>query len=130
MGFVYVAEAGKYCKIGISEHSVDHRLKTIQTGCPVKLQRIWCSRNIPDHLDCEKILHNHFKEKNSHGEWFEISFFEAAEYADKVCTNGADKKRIEDLEKENTVLREKLKHSFTINDLSHAFSKILQEGLT
>ena len=129
MGFVYVVEAGKHCKIGISEHSVDQRTKSLQTGCPVKFQRVWCSRNIPDHLACEKILHNYFRDRNTNGEWFEIPFFEAAEQADKVCTIGADKKRIEDLEKENAELRDRLMHSFTVDNLTSAFSKMLQEGM-
>lgn len=127
MGYVYVAEAGKYCKIGIAEFSVDNRMKSVQTGCPVKIQRVWCSRNIPDHLACEKILHNHFRSKCSHGEWFEISFFEAAEYADQVCTIGSDKKRIEELEKENVYLKEQLKSQFSIDELAELINDLLKK---
>ena len=83
MGYVYVFEAGKHCKIGISDKSVEQRKMSIQTGCPVKIQRVWCSRNIPDALACEKRLHNYFRQKNTSGEWFEIPFFEAAEEADE-----------------------------------------------
>ena len=125
MGYVYVAEAGKYCKIGISDKSVEQRMKSVQTGCPVKIQRVWCSRNIPDALDCEKILHNHFRHKNTSGEWFEISFFEAAEQADKVCRNGADQMRIQSLEAEITQLKEMLKVSYTKEEITDAIINIL-----
>ena len=124
MGYVYVAEAGKHCKIGISEHSVEQRMKSIQTGCPFKIQRVWCSRNIPDALACEKLLHNHFKDKNTSGEWFEIPYFEAAEEADKVCKNGADAIRIKALEKENEQLKEMLKEAYTKEEIAEAVIRI------
>ena len=132
MGYVYVMEAGEHCKIGISDRSVEQRKKSIQTGCPVKIQRVWCSRNIPDALECEKILHNHFLKKRTSGEWFKISFFEAAEEADKVCKNGADAMRIKSLESENAQLKETLaqmmKTSFTKEDILDAIVGILQKN--
>ena len=125
MGYVYVAEAGKYCKIGISETSVEQRMKNIQTGCPVKIQRVWCSRNIPDALGCEKILHNHFRKHNTSGEWFEISFFQAAEEADKVCRCGEDITRIKQLEAENQQLKEMLKRTYTQDEIVNAIINML-----
>ena len=128
MGYVYVAEAGKYCKIGISETSVDQRMKTLQTGCPEKIRRVWCSRNIPDHLECEKQLHDHFKTVNTSGEWFEVSFFEAAEEANRVCQNGADKELIQKLINENRNLKERLGEAITKEEIADAIVYLVKRS--
>ena len=125
MGYVYVLEAGEHCKIGISDKSVEQRKMSIQTGCPVKIQRVWCSRNIPDALACEKRLHNYFRQKNTSGEWFKIPFFEAAEEAEKICENGDDLMRIKELETENTQLKEMLKFTWTAEEITGAIISIL-----
>lgn len=128
MGYVYVAEAGKFCKIGISDTCVEQRMKSIQTGCPVKIGRVWCSRNIPDNRECEHILHNHFQSKRSHGEWFNISFFEAAEAAEKICKNGADVEKIQSLQQENERLKKQIQQSYTRDDVVKAIIELLEKA--
>lgn len=120
MGYVYVIEAGDFCKIGISDKSVEQRMRSLQTGCPVKFERVWCSRNIPDELECERELHNYFREFKSSGEWFKIPFIKAAEKADEVCRNGPDLIRIKSLEAENAQLKALLKDSYTKDEIVNA----------
>ena len=76
MGYVYlignVDTPGKY-KIGSTRgKSVEKRLKQLQTGNSSELF-IKDSYETEHPFKLEKMLHNHFKEKNLIGEWFELS---------------------------------------------------------
>lgn len=88
MGYVYIMEVPSLnaCKIGISEHSVEKRQQTIQTSCPGKIERVWCSRNIPDYRLCERKLHEIFSEQRTNGEWFNVDFTKACVQADKITS--------------------------------------------
>lgn len=137
----------KCVKIGIAEHSVEQRQKSIQTGCPEKIGRVWCSRNIPDYKEVEKALHLQFFHKQTNGEWFRIPFLEAAEEADRLCRSGSQeyeierlKNQIEELKKELCKANEKLRtfkdsieaeygHRYTVAEFVSALSSILESYL-
>lgn len=76
MGYVYLIgeldNPGKY-KIGSTRaKSINTRLKHLQTGNSSELY-IKESFETDYPFKLEKMLHNHFKEKNLIGEWFELS---------------------------------------------------------
>jgi len=55
-------------KIGTTEH-IDKRPKTIQSMSPVLLQVLWTT---PGDRQLEDALHEHFKDRRAHGEWFDF----------------------------------------------------------
>lgn len=55
-------------KIGTTEH-IDKRPKTIQSMSPVPLQVLWTT---PGDRRLEDALHEHFKDRRAHGEWFDF----------------------------------------------------------
>ena len=122
MGYVYVMEAPKLgkIKIGISEHDVHQRQKSVQTGCPEKIERCWCSRNIPDFIEIEKELHSIFKSKNSSGEWFNLDFNTAVLKADKLCKEGVNKETKRLIEENAEIVRK-------CNDLIFENQKLKEE---
>jgi hypothetical protein len=78
---IYLARGvEKYYKIGYSksEESLTNRVKSLQTGCPVKIEII---KTIEGSLDDEKQIHNCFNQCRKQGEWFEFNDF----ILDKVC---------------------------------------------
>lgn len=71
MGLYIIGNISKeICKIGISD-TPEKRLKSIQTGCPYKVNIL---SYYPD-LDykTEKDLHRRFRESRLRGEWFRIN---------------------------------------------------------
>ena len=76
MGYVYlIGEVGNNTnyKIGSTRaKNVNKRLKQLQTGSSSELY-IKESFETEHPFKLEKMLHNHFKEKNIIGEWFELS---------------------------------------------------------
>ena len=76
MGYVYlIGEVGNDTnyKIGSTRaKDVNNRLKQLQTGSSSELY-IKESFETEYPFKLEKMLHNHFKEKNLIGEWFELS---------------------------------------------------------
>ena len=76
MGYVYlIGEVGNSTnyKIGSTRaKNVNKRLKQLQTGSSSELY-IKESFETEHPFKLEKMLHNHFKEKNLIGEWFELS---------------------------------------------------------
>ena len=76
MGYVYlIGEIGNDTnyKIGSTRaKDVNNRLKQLQTGSSSELY-IKESFETEYPFKLEKMLHNHFKEKNLIGEWFELS---------------------------------------------------------
>lgn len=118
MGYLYVMEVPKLkcVKIGISEHEVTKRQRMIQTGCPEKIERVWCSRNIPDYRELEKLMHQRFMSKRKNGEWFEVPFFEACEEADRLCATGKDAEQVRILQEENKRLKQQLQKTYTIDE--------------
>ena len=110
MGYVYIMEVPdlKRCKVGVSEHDPLKRKINIQTGCPGKIERIWQSRNIPDFVEIEKMMHIRFMGDNTNGEWFSVPYEKLVIEADKLCRCGTDKERIRCLEEENRILRENI----------------------
>jgi hypothetical protein len=76
MGYVYlIGEIGNENKFKIGStraNNVNKRLKQLQTGSSSELY-IKESFETEHPFKLEKMLHNHFKEKNLIGEWFELS---------------------------------------------------------
>jgi hypothetical protein len=72
VGYVYFLgnrEMGMV-KIGYSADSPENRLKALQTGSPVLLERMGIVRG---DKSLEYWLHSKFKKDRSHGEWFRLS---------------------------------------------------------
>ena len=78
-GYVYFAKPTKsnFIKIGMS-YDVKERVKSLESnfGAMVLLGFIYDY----DYSKLEKKLHNHFKDKNISGEWFELELTEVLEY--------------------------------------------------
>lgn len=69
-GFIYFAGFGDYVKIGYSV-DVDSRMKTLQTGFPMKLVLFLVIRGTPE---LEKQMHKKFVKSRLRGEWFKLSY--------------------------------------------------------
>lgn len=70
--FVYlIASPIGLCKIGIA-YNPSGRLAGLQTGSPDKLELIFHA-HVGDGEYHEKVLHETFKEKREHGEWFALT---------------------------------------------------------
>ena len=78
---IYLAKGvEKYYKIGYSKskESLQGRVKSLQTGCPVKIEVV---KTIEGTLDDEKQIHNSFNQCREEGEWFKFNDF----LLKKVC---------------------------------------------
>lgn len=130
MGYLYVMEVPKLkrCKVGISHYDSEFRKRSLQTGCPEKIERVWQSRNIPDYAEIEKLLHIRYASKNTNGEWFNVPFAELVEEAERLCRCGADAERIRELEQENEKLKEQIDGSLTPEQIGNAIFKILKKA--
>ena len=105
MGYLYVLKAGAYCKVGITDHSVYRRMKLLQTGCPLKIEKMWSSKDIPNYKECEKELHKKLQPYCSSGEWFHFPYVKACMEADKITR---DSNTDQDLLRENMELKSKV----------------------
>ena len=87
MGYVYlIGEVGNDTnyKIGSTRaKDVNNRLKQLQTGSSSELY-IKESFETEYPFKLEKMLHNHFKEKNLIGEWFELSKADTEDFKE-IC---------------------------------------------
>jgi hypothetical protein len=75
-GFVYLiwCESGHH-KIGRTKKSVEARLASLRTGCPLALKLI----HTIECDDCEELeseMHRHLASKRVSGEWFALDMFE------------------------------------------------------
>lgn len=59
-------------KIGYTSGSVFDRVKSLQTGCPYKIEVADTYKSDYGRL-IEKTLHGMFSHKQTHGEWFELN---------------------------------------------------------
>ena len=72
---IYLARGvEEYYKIGYSKskESLGNRVKSLQTGCPVKIEVV---KTIEGTLDDEKKIHESFKMFREKGEWFSFNDF-------------------------------------------------------
>jgi len=69
--YVLKAQGKDLFKIGYTTGNPVDRLKTLQTGCPFRLQ-LHRVLERPDAADLEKQLHAEFADERTHGEWFAI----------------------------------------------------------
>lgn len=93
MGFVYLINIEKtdLYKIGITRKTVEERMKSLQTGNPLKLVLV-DSYKSDKHQKIETIIHRRLKHKkyisedfeNLKGEWFQLTFQETLEFK-KIC---------------------------------------------
>ena len=92
MGYVYLIcdPANTTFKIGVTKKlNIEERMHKLQTGNSTELfVRSFYECEYPFKL--EKLLHNHFQNKRSHGEWFElniddiVNFKETCEKLNKI----------------------------------------------
>ena len=67
---LYIAKAGDYYKIGISDNP-EERIKQLQTANPQVVELVVDFPAI-DAAECEKRLHEKFAKHRASGEWFEL----------------------------------------------------------
>jgi len=74
-GTVYVVHAvgTHFIKIGVT-NNMTHRLKTLQTASPYKLEIVCCFQNPVGIGNLETMLHTAFAKYRHRGEWFEVPF--------------------------------------------------------
>lgn len=73
MGFVYVlrAKGTNFYKIGRTEQSIENRVRSLQTGCPYKIEILHrIETNYP--LNMERAFHDYLDGCQTVGEWFDI----------------------------------------------------------
>lgn len=82
---IYIIQAGKWCKIGISEDPFK-RLSSISTSCPIPPRVGFTSEFYPPKTArlIERELHTELFDLQSNGEWFEISIGRAIEECKKL----------------------------------------------
>ena len=63
-----------YFKIGITS-SIAKRIGAVQTGCPLKISRVWAINTLSNGAAqaLESSLHERLRAYHSHGEWFEMA---------------------------------------------------------
>lgn len=71
---IYIISNSKHLKIGKSENPMK-RLKSLQTGSSEPLSLEACFRTFDDGI-AEQKLHEYFKAKKIHGEWFLVTVLE------------------------------------------------------
>lgn len=71
---LYIIKVKNYdiYKIGITENIVA-RLKRLQYNSPIPIGIFELYKNLNNPKHVESSLHKHFKDKNTHGEWFNLS---------------------------------------------------------
>lgn len=67
---IYFIKAGEYIKIGHTTVPVETRISQLQTGCPEKIELLFC---VEGGLRFEKKLHRFYKKYHTHGEWFKMN---------------------------------------------------------
>lgn len=69
--FLYVLKAGDYFKVGITQN-LSKRIKQIQTGCPLKISRVYyyVLDTKQEALELEKEIHTFLSKISTSGEWF------------------------------------------------------------
>lgn len=84
-GCVYVVEDSEShrCKIGQSINP-ERRTRTILTQSGIKNGRVYISKQVVNHADCEKFVHNALKESRHFGEWFSCPFETAVDTVDRI----------------------------------------------
>lgn len=73
MNIVYLIkdiDLGLY-KIGATKHTIDKRIKQLQTGNPSPIELIH-TYYTNDHFKVERMLHNYYKDKKYNNEWFQL----------------------------------------------------------
>ena len=99
-GFIYLLCAGDKFKIGVTEQTIEKRIRDLQTGNP---EEIWCRDyvEIPrKHLyDVEKMMHLRHHMKKIKNEWYDMSINDIKAFHQNVtecldilnCINKIDK---------------------------------------
>lgn len=84
-GFVYFVVAGEaqeWVKIGFTAGDPRQRLKSLQTGCPLKLELIGA---VPATVKAEAEIHDVLKEERGLGEWFQLTPYVRGLIADQLA---------------------------------------------
>lgn len=73
MAQVYIVQAGRFFKIGITSGSIEGRIRALQTGCPHKINLVVSVPVGPHARAMEAQFHELLSEYRQVGEWFDIS---------------------------------------------------------
>ena len=69
--YVYLVECAGFHKIGITSN-IKNRIGSLRSSCPLNVNLVRAAR-VKNARKYELILHNTYKEKNHHHEWFMLS---------------------------------------------------------
>lgn len=69
---IYLMKTDRFIKIGITSNNIQHRLRQVQTGCPLDIYfvRYWVVGTREIATQIEKRIHFELGDRNTHGEWF------------------------------------------------------------
>ena len=89
-GYLYLVRCKgfDFYKIGISKISIEHRLSSLQTGCPFDLEVLHVGYAI-GYKSIEVLLHNKYRQYSERGEWFKLNdklVSEVIKDIDKLCS--------------------------------------------
>lgn len=70
--YIFKAKNNPIYKIGIS-NNVSARLETVQTMSPIPIRLYDIFKELKDAMRVEKLIHKHFNEYRTHGEWFQLT---------------------------------------------------------
>ena len=70
-GYLYVVESQEKHKIGITKN-ISNRISTLKASMPHPMKLIY-GTEIENCREIEKVLHEKFKDKRTHGEWFTLT---------------------------------------------------------
>ena len=84
--FIYVIQAiNGLIKIGVTA-SIGKRFSALEASSPLPLDLVFCADTNPE---LEVVLHQHFKNRRDHGEWFDVEFWDVIRSALKYLDKGS-----------------------------------------
>lgn len=101
---IYILKAKEVFKIGVTQN-LEKRLKTLQTGCPFKIEVFFICETQNDYF-IEQLLHKQYNEFNSYGEWFELSIIQANKIKNEILNFKNDSLLFKNKKSYNTYLFE------------------------
>jgi hypothetical protein len=83
---VYLLQAGKFYKIGVTTTTIKKRITELQTGNPMKIKYVHYENmnNTKKMFSVESLLHKEYSKKRMEGEWFNLTIDEANQIVVKM----------------------------------------------
>jgi predicted GIY-YIG superfamily endonuclease len=81
--YIFKAKNNPIYKIGVS-NNVPARLETVKTMSPIPITLYDIFKELKDAMRVEKLIHKHFNEYRTHGEWFQLTNIQVKTLKDKI----------------------------------------------